>query len=103
MDNNLARILYEVENEIQWIPTAEFPLTFEQFTKSTWSPYNLAMAFLANYERPYDPDQPSRGTQAEEWYSFLGGVNPPRPIEVKKTGFKWAVFTNKIRKKRRQI
>ena len=103
MDNNLSRILYEVKNEIQWIPTAEFPFSFEEFTKSTMSPYDLAMAFLKNYERPYDPDQPSRGTQAEEWYSFLGGVNPPRPEEKKKTSFKWVVFINKIRKKRRQI
>ena len=76
MDNNISRILYEVENNIQWIATSSYNYTFEQFTHSTDTPYNLALAFLANYERPADPNQPARGTQAEFWYQYLGGITP---------------------------
>lgn len=60
MDHNLERINYEVENEIQWIPTTTYNYTFSEFKVSTDTPYNLALAFLANYERPADPDQPYR-------------------------------------------
>lgn len=77
MDNNISRILYEVENNIQWGSTSGYPLSFKQFTQSTETPYYLAMAFLHNYERPADLNQPSRGTQANEWYEFLTGVTPP--------------------------
>lgn len=62
----------------QWIATSAYPFSFEEFSKSTDSPYTLALAFLANYERPADPNQPQRGTQAEAWYSFLSG-KPPKP------------------------
>lgn len=74
MDNNLSRILYEVQNNLQWIATTEYNYSFSDFTQSTDTPYNLAMAFLNNYERPSDPNQPSRGTQAEYWYKFLGRI-----------------------------
>lgn len=78
--------------------------SFEDFTHSTDTPYNLGMAFLANYERPLDPNQPARGTQAQEWYEFLGGVIPPTPPtpggRTKKHKFPWSVMTNKIRGKR---
>lgn len=80
MDNNIMRIVYEIENGVQWIKTAAYPMTFWQFAKSTDSPYNLAMAFIRNYERPADPNQPARGTQAEFWYSYLvTDIEPPRP------------------------
>lgn len=78
MDSNLLRILYEVENNIQWIhPT----MSFSQFTQSTDTAYNLGMLFLAHYERPAEPNQPARGTQAEYWYDTLegGGVIDPPP------------------------
>ncbi len=104
MDANIYRILYEVENNIQWIATSTYNYSFREFTQSTDTPYNLGMAFLANYERPLDPNQPSRGTQAQEWYEFLGGVIPPTPPtpggRTKKHKFPWAVMTNKIRQKR---
>jgi hypothetical protein len=88
MDSNLKRILYEVQNNIQWIhPT----MTFEQFTQSTDTAYNLAMLFLAHYERPANPNQPNRGTQAEYWSevltgsdSVIGGALPP-PSEKDKS------------------
>lgn len=101
MDANLHRIKYEVENEIQWIPTSSFNFSFEEFKNSTDTPYNLGLAFLANYERPADPNQPSRGTQAEQWFEFLGGITPTPPITlVKKRKFKWVIYSRKLREKR---
>ena len=77
MEANIFRILYEVANNIQWIATSAYNYSFEDFTHSIDTPYNLAMAFLTNYERPLDPNQPARGIQAQEWYEFLGGIIPP--------------------------
>ena len=76
MDNNISRILYELENNIQWIATSSYNYSFKEFSQSDDTPYNLALAFLANYERPAEPNQPVRGTQAEFWYEFLGGIIP---------------------------
>jgi hypothetical protein len=76
MDSNLARILYEVDNNLQYYSPSG---SFADFTKSTDTPYNLAMDFLAHYERPADPNQPNRGTQAEHWFSVLTGGTSPQP------------------------
>lgn len=73
MDSELKRILYEVNNGIQWISTSEYPMTFKQFTLSTESPEYLADVFITNYERPADSDQPIRGEQARYWYDTLDG------------------------------
>jgi hypothetical protein len=85
MDSNLKRILYEVDNNIQWINSN---MTFEEFTHSTDTPYNLAMLFLSSYERPAEPNQPNRGTQAEYWYTNLGGggiiIDPNPPPQTNK-------------------
>lgn len=65
------RIIYELENGIQWYATPEYDLTFSEFSKSTATPRYLAMAFINNYERPFDSNQPIRGDQAEFWYNYL--------------------------------
>jgi surface antigen len=80
MDTQLQRILYEVENGGQWYKTSDYPLSFAQFTTSTKSPRYLAMAFLANYERPANPNQPTRGDQAEYWVEYLANSDPDIPI-----------------------
>lgn len=53
-NSQLARIDYEVENDIQWIATTEYPLTFSEFRQNTgsWSIEYLTEAFTWNYERP---------------------------------------------------
>lgn len=72
------RIIYEVENNIQWITTEKYPMSFKEFTNSLESPTYLAMVFISNYERPFDVNQPIRGEQAEYWYKYLeGGITPP--------------------------
>ena len=104
MDVALARIIYEVENNLQWIATRTYPMTFKEFIKSEESPYYLAMVFITNYERPAEPNQPSRGTQAESWYEYLTGESPIVPVPpatTKKTNkFPWAVMTKNIRQRR---
>lgn len=76
MDSQLQRILFELTttdyNEKQWYPTSEYNYTFPEFTKSTKGAYDLAAAFLYNYEKAKDLNQiPVRGNQAIKWYGTL--------------------------------
>lgn len=87
MDGNLARLIYEVENNIQYYKTDGYPLTFKEFIKSDESPYYLACAFAWNYERSYtvlygteaekEALRQNRGGDANTWYTFLTGLEPP--------------------------
>lgn len=51
-DSQLARIDYEVTNNIQWIKTTSYNLTFSEFRTSTTDVSYLTEAFTWNYERP---------------------------------------------------
>ena len=97
MDNNLGRILWELNEGVQYYKTPDYPETFSEFTKSTKDPYYLACAFAWNYERSYvvlygtetekELLRQSRGSTANKWYTFLtGGVPPipPTPTPTKK-------------------
>lgn len=79
MESALERIIYELESGLQYYATDAYPLSFYEFKHSTLDPAYLGLAFLANYERPAEPNQPARGTQATAWYNFLGGgdYDPP--------------------------
>lgn len=65
------RIQWEMENNQQWIATASYPESFREYSTTTKDPYTCAIEFLANYERPFDPNQPERGTKAQELYDYL--------------------------------
>lgn len=94
MDNNIERIIYEVENKIQYYAKPSYPETFTEFTQSTKSPYYLACAFAWNYERSWvvlygteaqkESLRQQRGGQAEFWYNYictyLDNPNPDQPI-----------------------
>lgn len=74
MDNNIKRILYELKNNIQWIATNSYNISFSAFSTSSKSAGYLAKAFLLNYERPADQStavQNYRASLGEEWYSYL--------------------------------
>ena len=72
IDSQLMRILYEVENKIQWYSTSNYPMSFANFTQSTQSPSYLAAAFIYNYERPASYSTLSvRQSQANYWYNNL--------------------------------
>lgn len=79
IDSALQRIEYEVSAGEQWLETSTYAISFAEFKVSTANPNYLAMAFLANYERPLDPNQPQRGTQAEAWFEFLKTVDVDNP------------------------
>jgi murein DD-endopeptidase MepM/ murein hydrolase activator NlpD len=54
-DSQLARIDYEVANNIQWIPRSDYgDMTFQQFRTNSgnWSVDYLTEAFTWSYERP---------------------------------------------------
>ena len=78
IETQCKRIQWEVENNQQWISTRAYNMSFRQFTQSTSSPNTLAMAFLLNYERPSNQDQPQRGINAQNWFSRLGGGPAPQ-------------------------
>lgn len=73
MTSQLARIEYEVANNIQWGMTVDYPISFQAFKTSSETPEYLAQAFLRNYERPADQNQPNRSTQARYWFDTLVG------------------------------
>lgn len=89
MDNAIARILYEVENNEQYIETSGYPLSFQEFAESTDAPYTLACAFAWNYERSWtvlygteeekEALRQKRGGSAEKWYTYLTGKEPTPP------------------------
>lgn len=104
MDNAIARLLYELDNGLQWIATSSYNFDFKTFSKSTDTPEKLAAAFLLNYERPADQSeavQAYRGVLATTWYTYLTGgdvpITPPTPGEstTKKRKFNFLLFGRK--------
>lgn len=95
MDNNIKRIIYELENNLQWISTETYPMSFQDFTTSTARPEDLASVFLYNYERAGVAAESERRRNALNWYLYLGGMFPEISYKVKK--FPWILYANKIR------
>ncbi|CRH18690.1 MAG: phage tail tip lysozyme [Carnobacterium sp.] len=78
VETQCKRIQWELDNNQQFYSTSSYPLNFRQYTQSSQSPTYLAAAFISNYERPANNNQPQRGVWAEEWFRNLNGsVNPP--------------------------
>ena len=63
--SQLKRIQWEVDNAQQWYNPN---MTFKQFTQRAVSPEDSALLFITYYERPLNPNQPIRQTQARYWY-----------------------------------
>lgn len=76
------RLQYEYETGIQWIPKPGYQMSWSDFVNSTGDPNYLGLAFLVNYERPANINQPQRGTAAQEWYDFLKNWVPVMPGEA---------------------
>lgn len=72
------RIIYELNNNLQWIATSNYPESFYQFTRSTKSVNYLTYAFLKNYERAGVEAVNQRVQHANYWFNHLSGngVNP---------------------------
>lgn len=83
IDNCIARILYEIDNNVQWLQRSEYALSFSEFTQSEESVDYLARAFMLCYERPKDQSETAqleRVGYANEWYTYITGVIIP-PID----------------------
>lgn len=90
-ESQIARINYEVANNIQWYATTEYPYSFSQFRQNSggWSVDYLTEMFTWNYERPNrtagEDSMPSRQAFANTAYTSLdwtgtgGGVVSPPP------------------------
>lgn len=93
-DTQLQRIDYEVTNNIQWIVTSPYNMTFEQFTQSTDSTDYLTEVWMHSYERPASYSTlPDRQAFASECSSSLdwtgsssGGGTGTTPTPSNRTG-----------------
>ena len=72
IDSQLSRIIYELNNNIQWISTTDYPMSFYEFSRSYNHIHDLTAAFMYNYERPRsDSSFSDRYNQALFWYNNL--------------------------------
>lgn len=65
----------------QWIPTSNYPETWDEFKTSEKSPGYLSLAWEYNFERPgitYDPQE-----DAVKWYNYLKNMTPYPPQNKK--------------------
>lgn len=115
MDNALARIIYELNNGLQYYKN-NYPYTFREFTQSTDSPYTLACAFAFDYERSWvalygseaekEALRQLRGGSAQNWYTYITGQEPIPPdpgggggseTTKKRTGYNFVLFGKRRR------
>ena len=78
-DYQLDRIIYELENGLQYSPAKGFNETFSEWSISNKKPGYLAAAFLCNYEKAADTGwraQINRARIAEKWFQTFTGENP---------------------------
>ena len=62
----------------QWYPTADYPMSWDEWAHSTADPGYLATVFEENYERPRDP-HPERQGYARQWYDYLKNIDIHSP------------------------
>lgn len=90
-----AQIVFIDENA-DYYPTAQYPLSYQQFKENTQSPEYSAKAWLFNYERPLDPSATisQRIEAAKYWFDVLGGTEPipPYPPIYKKRRYKFYLY-----------
>lgn len=94
IDGQIARIIWELENNEQYYVTSSYPESFRAFTQSTATPYYLACAFAWNYERSWtvlygteaekEALRQKRGNSAAAWYKLLQGLEFVDPTKPKK-------------------
>lgn len=112
MDNAIARLIYELDNNLQYYATDGYPYSFREFTQSKKAPYELACAFAWNYERSWvvlygseeekEALRQKRGSSAEKWYTYLTGKEPTppggAPFKIKRRKFNFVLFGSQRRR-----
>ena len=85
----------------QWIPTTDYPFSFQDFKVSTESPEYLASAFLKNFERAGIEVEQERLSNARSWYNFItNGTDPDtpsNPTTKKRKKFNFILFNRQRR------
>lgn len=71
LDAQCKRIIYELENGLQWIPTTDYPERFTDFKESNRSISYLVNCFLKNYERAGIEAIESRIKHANHWFNVF--------------------------------
>ena len=104
MNNNLERILYELEKGLQWIATDNYNYSFDEFSKSNASVEELASAFLKNYERAGVEVEETRRSNAREWLEYLNGQSGSDDsggttggVSFRTSGFNFILFNRRRR------
>ena len=76
----------ETANSGQWIETTSYPISWEEFRKSTKEPDYLALVFLKNFERAGVEKEEERKKNALKWYAYLQTLSPyPIHPHIKKS------------------
>ena len=97
-DTQCDRIIWELQNNEQWIATENYNMSFYEFSISTETPEYLCYAFLKNYERAGIEEVEERIYWANYYYNLLLNVSPVPPSKNKRRKkFKWVLYANKIR------
>ena len=68
----------------QWITTALYPMTWEEYRTSTETPEVLASVFLKNFERAGVEVEEKRRELARQWYEYLLPLSPYPPTPSRK-------------------
>ena len=71
IETQCLKIQDEYNTGGQYIPTDDYPLTFQQYSKSTESPEYLAEVFCRNYERAGVEAMDERKENSRYWYDKL--------------------------------
>lgn len=81
----------------QWIATAAYPWTFEEYKKSSETPEDCASAFLKNFERAGVEVESDRRQNARKWYNYLKDLQPwiPPTVNSKRKKKKWWLYWRK--------
>lgn len=66
----------------EWFGTNAYPISFRQWATNSvgYDIDNLVQAFIVNYLRPYNPNQPRYQQAARRWYNIMLGGDPDVPI-----------------------
>ena len=92
----------------QWIKTSAYPISFDEYRKSTASVEYLVTAFLKNFERAGTEMLEDRISYGKSWYEFIknlpagggGGIIPtPTPKNKKRKGYNFILMNRRSRVK----
>lgn len=91
MDTQLKRILYELDNGLQYYATDSYPESFKEFTQSTKDVTYLASCFLHNYERAGVSAETERQDNATYWFNNLTVTEDNKNQEIIDSAIEWVV------------